>query len=123
MDLVRIHGVWSYFPSFLAVAEAQHLRRAARDLRVSPSALSRSISMLEHRIGYPLFDRCGGRMRLNAMGDRLLLSVRQVMRLVDGVLADQATADVVYMLSRGPSKVELCIVHAEAAAAVSQSQH
>jgi DNA-binding transcriptional LysR family regulator len=87
MDLVRIQCVWSYLPSFLAVAESQHLRRAARELHVSPSALSRSISILEHRIGQPLFERSAGRMRLNSLGNELLKTVREVVRLVDATLA------------------------------------
>src|SRR5262245_59498025 len=87
MDLVRIQCVWTYLPSFLAVAESQHLRQAARELRVSPSALSRSISILEHRIGQPLFERCGRRMRLTSLGDQLLETLRQVVQQVDETLA------------------------------------
>lgn len=87
MELARIQCVWPYLPSFLAVAEVQHLRRAARSLRVSPSALSRSIGILEHRIGQPLFERSAGRMRLNSRGDELLDTVREVVRLVDEALA------------------------------------
>lgn len=98
MDMVKIHAVWAYLPSFLAVAEAQHLRRAASSLRVSPSAVSRSIGILEHRIGHMLFERSGGRLRLNPMGNRLLFTMRQVVQLVDGAVLEgesQCSANVI----------------------------
>jgi DNA-binding transcriptional LysR family regulator len=97
---VNIQCVWAYLPAFLAVAEAQHLRRAALDLRVSPSALSRSISILEHRIGHALFERSGGRMRLNALGERLHSTVRQVIQLIDGAVDNHVTSDVTQLLPR-----------------------
>jgi DNA-binding transcriptional LysR family regulator len=83
MDLARIQCIWPYLPAFVAVAEAQHLRGAARELRVSPSALSRAVSILEHRIGYPLFERRNGRMHLNALGVRLHYAVRKIIQHVD----------------------------------------
>jgi LysR family glycine cleavage system transcriptional activator len=100
MDLARIQCIWPYLPAFVAVAEAQHLRGAARELRVSPSALSRSIGILEHRIGQPLFERRGGRMHLNAFGVRLNGTVREIIQMVDGAVdGDQrASADVLRML-------------------------
>jgi LysR family glycine cleavage system transcriptional activator/LysR family transcriptional regulator of beta-lactamase len=94
MKLVEIDRIWAYLPAFLAVAQSQHLRRAAGELHVSPSALSRSISILEHRVGYPLFDRRAGRMRLNAMGERLHFTVRQVFQLVEHAVEDREVTGV-----------------------------
>ena len=98
MGLARIQNIWPYLPAFVAVAQAQTLRGAARELRVSPSALSRSIGILEHRIGYCLFERRGGRMYLNATGERLHSTVRQIIHLVDGAVDPRTTAEVIRML-------------------------
>ncbi len=60
MDLNALH-------QFLAVARAEHLSRAAAELRVAQPALSRTIARLEAELGTPLFDRAG-RLRLNDTG-------------------------------------------------------
>jgi DNA-binding transcriptional LysR family regulator len=93
VDIGRIHCVWPYLPAFLAVAETQHLRRAARELHVSPSALSRSIRLLEERIGHPLFERHGRKLQLTAVGHHILEIVRESVRLVNEVLADSDLDD------------------------------
>jgi DNA-binding transcriptional LysR family regulator len=82
---VRISSFWNYLPAFIAVAEAGHLRNAARRMRVSPSALSRTIALLEHRIGYHLFERTNRRLRLTSAGERLLLALREGLLLLDDV--------------------------------------
>ena len=52
MDKVqRLHRFWSWLPAFSAVAETQHLPSAALKLHVSPSALSRTIRLLEDDLG------------------------------------------------------------------------
>jgi DNA-binding transcriptional LysR family regulator len=107
IDMVRIQRVWAYLPSFLAVAESQHLRLAARKLRVSPSALSRSISILEYRIGQPLFERSGRRMRLNSLGDQLLNTVREVVGLVDETLASNGPPVNLHVLPCAPDIVNI----------------
>jgi len=53
---------------FVAVAERQHLTRAAEALALTPSAVSASIRTLEERYGTPLFDRVGRRIEVNAAG-------------------------------------------------------
>ena len=42
---------------FQEVAKHQHLTKAAQALNVSQPALSKTISKLEMRLGYQLFDR------------------------------------------------------------------
>ena len=79
----RCSAFWNYLPAFIAVAEMEHLRAAAQAIRVSPSALSRSIGILEYRLGYPLFERSNRGLRLTAEGAHLLSVVREGMRLVD----------------------------------------
>ncbi|MEZ4219858.1 MAG: LysR family transcriptional regulator [Polyangiaceae bacterium] len=75
----RLSHVWSYLPVFRVVAETEHLPTAAKRLRVSPSALSRSIKLLEEGIGEALFVRSSRRIVLNAAGERLLRTLRLTM--------------------------------------------
>jgi len=44
---------------FVAVAEREHLTRAAAALHLTPSAVSSAVRALEHRYGVPLFHRVG----------------------------------------------------------------
>jgi DNA-binding transcriptional LysR family regulator len=84
MDRVqRLDTFWSWLPAFRAVGETEHLRAAAAALNTSPSALSRSIRLLEARLGCQLFHRHSRAMRLTPAGKSFLLSVRTVMRQLD----------------------------------------
>lgn len=53
---------------FVAVAEREHLTRAAEALSLSPSAVSAAIKGLEERHGARLFDRVGRRIEMTATG-------------------------------------------------------
>ncbi|MRT55001.1 LysR family transcriptional regulator [Enterobacteriaceae bacterium RIT693] len=57
---------------FLAVAEHQGFRSAARSLGLTASAVSQQISSLEKRIGAPLFSRTTRSVGLTEAGQRLL---------------------------------------------------
>ncbi len=85
--LRRLTSLWSWLPSFRAVAETEHLPAAGGELHVSASALSRTIRLLEDDVGQPLFTRAGRSLKLNAAGQKLLSTVRDAMRLVDEGLA------------------------------------
>ena len=89
----RLHDVWGWLPAFRAVAEAEHLPTAGKALGVSPSALSRTIRLLEEHFGQPLFDRVGRNLRLNLAGQELLAAVRASMRRVEDVVAAVRTPD------------------------------
>lgn len=78
----RIAAFWAWLPAFRVVAETEHLPSAARTLHVTPSALSRTIRLLEDDLGQRLFEREGRRIRLNPAGEDLLHAVRDAMRLV-----------------------------------------
>jgi LysR family transcriptional activator of glutamate synthase operon len=93
MAMKRIAAFWNYLPAFIAVAETEHLRLAAQQLRVSPSSLSRMVGLLEHHLGYALFTRTGRRMTLNPAGQKLQCVVRQSMRLVDDAVSTHAAQD------------------------------
>ncbi len=87
----RVRAVWNWLPAFRAVAETQHITRAAELLHVSPSAVSRMIKLLEAEVGQPLFHRSGGALTLSSAGEELLLAVRDSIRRVDDGL-DRATS-------------------------------
>ena len=58
---------------FVAVAEREHLTRAATALRLTPSAVSSAIKALENYYGVPLFNRVGRHIELTEAG-RLFLA-------------------------------------------------
>lgn len=92
--LRRIAEFWNWLPAFRVVAETGHLPTASKLLFVTPSALSRSLRLLEAKVGRRLFDRDGRRLRLNAEGERFLASVRDSMRLVhEGLSSFSAPTD------------------------------
>lgn len=64
---------------FIAVAEREHLTRAAEALPLSPSAVSAAIAALEGRYGVKLFDRIGRRLALTEAGRLFLIEARRVL--------------------------------------------
>ncbi len=85
----RVASLWNWLPAFRAVAETEHLPRAAALLGTSPPALSRTLKLLEKAVGAPLFHRTGTRLVLNDQGRRLLAHVREAMRIVDEGLGNE----------------------------------
>jgi DNA-binding transcriptional LysR family regulator len=79
----RLTSFWNWLPAFRAVAENEHMTRAARQLGVTTSALSRSISLLEQELGVELFTRTGSHIALSQAGAEFLVEVRNAMRLID----------------------------------------
>jgi DNA-binding transcriptional LysR family regulator len=78
---------------FIAVAEHQHLTRAAAELNLTQSAVSAAIAALEARHGTRLFDRVGRRIELNETGRRFLPEARAILAQVasaEAALADLA---------------------------------
>ncbi|HYZ17874.1 MAG TPA: LysR family transcriptional regulator, partial [Candidatus Acidoferrum sp.] len=91
---------WQQLEHFRATARSEHMGRAAEELGVSQSTLSRSIARLEQHYGVPLFDRVGRGLKLNAYGTTLLTRVeRALLELENGErelwqMAGQAEANV-----------------------------
>lgn len=56
---------------FSKVVEAGNYRLASESLNVTPSALSQTISSLEHSLGVPLFDRLGKKLVLTEIGEKI----------------------------------------------------
>jgi DNA-binding transcriptional LysR family regulator len=63
---------------FIAVAETQHVTRAARQLNLTQSATSAAIAALEARYGIKLFDRVGRGIVLTQTGRDFLNEAREV---------------------------------------------
>jgi DNA-binding transcriptional LysR family regulator len=72
LDLRQLHY-------FVAVAEEEHVGRAAERLFISQSPLSRQIAQLEERLGLVLFERAQQRIRLTADGRTFLAEARALL--------------------------------------------
>lgn len=63
---------------FIAVAERQHVTRAAEHLHISQPAVTAAIQALESRYGVPLFHRVGRRIELTEAGRSFLDEARML---------------------------------------------
>lgn len=78
---------------FVAVAERQHVTRAAATLHLTQAAVSASIAGLEAQYGVKLFDRVGRGISLTAAGRTFLEEARAVLAraaAAEAALRDQA---------------------------------
>ncbi|MDB5483551.1 MAG: LysR family transcriptional regulator [Caulobacteraceae bacterium] len=83
---------------FVAVAERQHVTRAAEALNLTQSAVSSAVTVLEARHGVALFDRIGRGIVLNQAGETFLVEARAVLARV---AAAEAALDDLGGLVRG----------------------
>lgn len=67
-------------PTFIAVAETLSFTAAANRLQHSPSAVSQSVRVLEHRLGHPLFRRTTRSVSLTEEGEELLQRARPALK-------------------------------------------
>ncbi len=74
--------------AFCRIVDLGSFARAAEDLRVTPSALSKLMSRLEDRLGVRLLNRTTRRLSLTAEGDIYLARAREVLVLVDSAEAE-----------------------------------
>jgi LysR family cyn operon transcriptional activator len=72
MDLQRLR-------TFVAVADAGGVAKAALRVNLSQPAASRQLQMLEAELGVPLFDRVGRSLRLTSAGEDLLRRSRRLL--------------------------------------------
>ena len=72
--------------TFVAVADAGGVHRAAARVNLSQPALSRQIRALEIELGVPLFDRIGRRVHLTSEGEDLLRRSRRLLSEVDALV-------------------------------------
>ena len=72
---------------FVAVAEEENIRRAAKRLHIVQPALSRQMHQMEEEMECALFDRLPRGIRLNAAGKAFLESAREILSRTDEAVA------------------------------------
>lgn len=85
----RIATFWSWLPAFRCVAEYGSIQKASTVLHVSPSALSRTVRLLEDAVGASLFVRSASGLSLTDDGAALLEGTREAMRRVDDAWSNE----------------------------------
>ncbi len=94
---------------FQAVAELEHMTRAAERLNLAQPALSRTIQNLEKELGVDLFDRNGRRMKLNDNGRVLLRYSRKILSSLQ-----DARAEIAARQASTEKHIRLCVHSATA---------
>ena len=84
---MRRHLDLAALRSFVAVAEAGGVTRAAGLLNLTQSAVSMQIKRLESLLDVALFDRSQRQIRLTAVGEELLSDARRILAVNDAVVA------------------------------------
>jgi DNA-binding transcriptional LysR family regulator len=77
--------------AFVRVVDLGSFARAAEDLRVTPSALSKLVSRLEDRLGVRLLTRTTRRLALTSEGALYLERAREVLDLIERADADMSS--------------------------------
>lgn len=90
---MRTHIEFQQLEQFVTVARAKNFTRAAEELHLSQSALSRSIQKLEDQLGQPLFDRKPREVVLTDLGELLLERAREILQLVEDTFSMISEAD------------------------------
>ncbi|MEZ4365750.1 MAG: LysR family transcriptional regulator [Kofleriaceae bacterium] len=81
-----LRDLWNWLPAFVAIADAGSVVGAARQLALTPAAVSRTLGLLEGALDVALFNRVGRRLVLNPTGAALRDAVRVGMTQVDAAL-------------------------------------
>ena len=68
---------------FKAVAQTEHMSRAAEKLHITQPALSKAIAQLEEELGYELFNRIGRQIKLNDKGKIFLKYAESALKSLD----------------------------------------
>ncbi|CAK7054373.1 MAG: HTH-type transcriptional regulator GltC [Desulfovibrio sp.] len=76
MDLQRLRY-------FKAVAQMEHMSKAAQQLHITQPALSKAIALLEEEVGGPLFARVGRKIALNENGKTFYRYAEQALAAID----------------------------------------
>lgn len=89
---MRIDFEFSQLKQFVGVARAKSFTRAASELNVSQSALSRSIQRLEEGFGQPLFERKPREVVLTELGEILLERAKEILKLAEDTFSELSEA-------------------------------
>src|SRR5699024_4335778 len=89
---------------FVIVYESRNLTQAARDLYVTQSAISQSLSRLRKHFGDPLFERLGRRMEPTPVAQETYLDMRAALDSIDTALGrvqrfDPSTSEKVFRIA------------------------
>ncbi len=68
---------------FYAVAEAGNITKASESLNISQPAVSKQIKNLEESLGGPLFIRTSKGVKLNEVGEKMFIKVKQALSLIN----------------------------------------
>lgn len=74
---------------FKAVADWGNLNLAASKISISPSALSRSIKIIEEDLGHQIFNRTGRNIYINQDGKRFLKKVNNILNSYDDLFSEK----------------------------------
>jgi LysR family hydrogen peroxide-inducible transcriptional activator len=77
---------------FVALARNRNFTRAAKELHLSQSALSRAIQKLEDQFGQPLFERKPREVVLTDLGELLLERAKEILALVEDTFSELSEA-------------------------------
>lgn len=77
---------------FVALARTKNFTRAAEELHLSQSALSRAIQKLEDQLGQPLFERRPREVVLTDHGELLLERAQHILKLMEDTFAELSEA-------------------------------
>lgn len=72
--------------TFEVAARHGNFTRAAEELSLTQSAVSRQVRELEEQIGKPLFERLKGRVAMTEAGEALLPEVRRLLRMAESTM-------------------------------------
>jgi len=81
-------GPFDGLPTFLSVARQKSFRAAARELGVTPGAVSQTVRALELKLGVPLFQRTTRRVSLTDAGEALFARLAPAAAAIDAALED-----------------------------------
>lgn len=74
--------------NFVRVAQRQSFTKAAAEIGLSQSAISRSIAKLEEELGQPVFERQRKRVALTDAGQQLYPRAQQILNLIEDTKAE-----------------------------------
>jgi LysR family glycine cleavage system transcriptional activator len=86
--MIGTHPPIGWLRVFEVAARTLSFSAAARELNVTPSAVSQQVRLLEHRLGQALFYRLPRGLRLTGAGEALMPICRESFQRLDGAVAE-----------------------------------
>ncbi|MCS3431071.1 LysR family transcriptional regulator [Klebsiella sp. BIGb0407] len=92
MNIPNLSGYLNQFQIFIKVAETGNMSRAARELGLTPSAVSKSLAQLENTVGSPLIFRETRPFQLTVDGRRILQLAHRVVTEIESIVDSNRTS-------------------------------